>query len=140
MPTSHITRLVQLIPTNRLNAHKTWWDGRVALGLLPVDNPLLWPELETLAGAAWGRWSNGPYTRAEGLVLAKRICNIANITPPGDVDDYSRDQVRNWINARRDDVFAAVGVWYRFVDNDMNWPRFDDYLEEKGLRRKTVSL
>ena len=75
---------------------------------------------------------------AEAKVILTRLGQLAGLSLPADWESRTRNQKRDWANDQVEAVYSAINVAYRWVDNDGSWPRFEDYLENRGLRVKQV--
>lgn len=140
MPTSHLHRVLAIVPENRVAAVGTWW----AANLDANDNLSTWPTLNASSGsvsaAATHRWVCTALTDAQAKKLLIRLCQLATVTPPnGQWGGWTGSQKRTWLAGVRDAIQSGYGLYIRLADNVATWDDAEALLQAAGLQRRVVA-
>lgn len=125
-------RVVILVPATKVTAVNNW----VQNNLDPSGDPWFVNGLSP-AGAAPATyyWCSVGLTDSQCILIVKQLLKMASITPPGDADSYTRQQIVTWLAAQRSAVFSVTGIWVDRCDNDgNNWNDPSGILALRGLQ------
>lgn len=132
MPTTHLVRLIIVVPLNRRAAMLTWWRANIDAGEV-LDVGLN----ASGNGPATHFWLNTSLTLPDLKKIALRLLNLASIAPPTDWESMTWQQRKQWLLDQRQAIRTATGIRIRLADNDGFWDRPEDELSSAGLKRLT---
>lgn len=132
--TTHLHRLVLLVPVNRVAAVVGWLQANVGVNSVPSD---LGPGLSpTGADPATYRWCCASFTDLECREILKRLCQLASVTPLTNAqwNGSTGSQKRTWLASVRNAVWTGYGVWITLADNPGQWDNAQAVLAGRGLK------
>lgn len=135
MATTHIFRILAVVPVNRVAALSAW----LAANIDPAADPNVGPALNATGLASdpvTHRVMCGSYTDPEAKAILLRICQLAAVTPPTNPEwnGWTRAQKRAWLVSVRNALAAGWGVWLTLMDNENTWDDVDGILASLNLK------
>jgi hypothetical protein len=122
MATTHVHRLIQCVPTEKLASTGVWYQAN----LDPTDDLSQWPTLNPTG--LWSdpptySWSNGAFTDAQIKTIINKVCQMSGVTPPtGPVwNGWTKAQKYTWLQNTRNTFFVQSGIWLDLADNEATW-------------------
>ncbi len=140
MPTAYQHRIVLLIPTSARAPTVTWWNANIdpgqgaatwSGGLNPTGN---------LADPVTHYWVSTAMTIGDLAKLVARLCNVAGLTAPANWQTMTRQEQFGWFQINLPVIYTNTGIAAVRDDNDGDWRRANDLLDQLGLKRRQPSI
>lgn len=134
MATDFSQRVVILIPANRRAAMVTWWNSQMEagqgantwnVGLNASGDP---------AAPITHYWASAALRMVDLARIVARLCGLAGLAVP-DWQNLSRAEQLAWLATNLPAIRGATGIAVVRDDNDSDWSKPEDLLQNVGLQR-----
>jgi hypothetical protein len=139
--TLYVHRLILIVPTAKVAAVVTWFQANVGANAVDAQ---LGPGLNASGLAAdpvTYRWCCGSYTDAECKAILAKLCQLAAVTPPTNVqwNGWTGAQKRSWLLSVQAAILSGYGAYVTLADNTGAWDDPAAALTALGLKTITAA-
>jgi hypothetical protein len=132
--TAYVHRILLIVPAAKVAAVVAWFQANIGAGAVPAA---LGPGLSATGTApATFAWMSGSYTDAECKAILAKLCQLAAVTPPTNLqwNGWAQSEKVAWLASVRAAILAGYGAWVTLCDNAGAWDDPAAALAATGLQ------
>lgn len=131
--TANAHRILLIVPAAKVAAVVAWFQANIGAASVPAD---LGPGLSATGSApATYAWMCGSYTDAECKAILAKLCQLAAVTPPTNLqwNGWTGAQKISWLASVRAAILSGYGAFVTLADNAGTWDDPAAALQAMGL-------